>query len=325
MLPIASLIQLWKGDMSLLHPLESYMKLGIVHFMAFPFAASGEGEIAESVRKIAYDDAFEAIEITRVKDPAERRRVAKVLEQSRLAAGFGAQTVQLTEGLDINHADESERKKAVSRMKELVVEAAEMGIDKFALLSGKDPGPDGREAATQRLIASLEEICDHAAEQGSSIILETFDRTIDKCALIGPSAEAAAVARQVRERYDNFGLMLDLSHLPLQEETSAEALANVQGLLVHAHIGNCVLQPDHPLYGDHHPSFGAEGGEVDVPELTEYMEQLLRTEYLVPNPAERPVVAFEVKPHGDEQPELVIAHAKRTLREAWARVQHVQD
>ena len=33
-----------------------------------------------------------------------------------------------------------------------------------------------------------------------------------------------------------------------------------------------------------------------------------------------PIVSFEVKPLADESSELVIANAKRALREAWARV-----
>ena len=33
-----------------------------------------------------------------------------------------------------------------------------------------------------------------------------------------------------------------------------------------------------------------------------------------------PILSFEVKPFGDEDPEIVIANAKRVLNEAWARV-----
>jgi hypothetical protein len=31
-----------------------------------------------------------------------------------------------------------------------------------------------------------------------------------------------------------------------------------------------------------------------------------------------PILSFEVKPFGDEDPDLVIANAKRTLETAWA-------
>jgi hypothetical protein len=33
-----------------------------------------------------------------------------------------------------------------------------------------------------------------------------------------------------------------------------------------------------------------------------------------------PIVSFEVKPFGDEDPDIVVANAKRTLNRAWALV-----
>ncbi len=303
-------------------PLTSYMKVGIVHFMAFPSTMKGEGPVAETVRKIAEDDFFQAIEITWVKDAEERKKVQRILSQSKLAVGFGAQPSLLTTGYDLNHLDPAQRQVAVNQIKAMIDMAHEMGIKKLAFLSGKDPGEAERKRATAALVESLKEICAYARPKEIFIILETFDRTIDKKALIGPSDEAAAVARAVRAEFDNFGLMIDLSHLPQQFEKSAGALKNVKGYLVHAHIGNCVIKDkSHPAYGDAHPRFGVEGGEVDVDELAEFLEQLFKVGYLGKGKKELPVVAFEVKPIGDESPELIIANAKRTLLEAWARVQ----
>ena len=49
-----------------------YMKVGIIHFMAFPSTIKGDGPIAETIRKIAVDDYFNAIEITWIKDSSSR-------------------------------------------------------------------------------------------------------------------------------------------------------------------------------------------------------------------------------------------------------------
>ncbi|HEY8425737.1 MAG TPA: sugar phosphate isomerase/epimerase family protein [Limnochordales bacterium] len=301
-------------------PLSAYMKVGIVHFMAFPEAASGVGAIASTVERIATDPFFESIEVTWVQDPQERARVSRVIQQSRLAAGFGAQPVQLAGKLDINTSDAQARLDAVERLKGLIDMAAEMGIHRFALLSGRDPGEAGREEAVRHLIDSLHRLCEHAASHGTTVILETFDRTVDKKALVGPAREAAAIAEKVRERYPNFGLMLDLSHLPLQDERPLEALSAVREHVVHIHIGNCVKDPSSPLYGDLHPRFGVPGGEVDVPEVVEFLDALFKIGYLGDGRSERPIVAFEIKPHGDETSETVIANAKRTLVEAWSRL-----
>src|SRR5512137_2184606 len=59
-------------------------------------------------------------------------------------------------------------------------------------------GESEREAASGRLVKSLQEVCAYAAEQAREYTLasslETFDRTVDKKRLSGPTREAAAVA-----------------------------------------------------------------------------------------------------------------------------------
>lgn len=53
-------------------------------------------------------------------------------------------------------------------------------------------------------------------------------------------------------------------------------------------------------------------------ELVEYLRLLLQIGFL--NESNPPIVSFEVKPFGDEDPDIVVANAKRTLNLAWARV-----
>ena len=151
------------------------------------------------------------------------------------------------------------------------------------------------------------------------VVLEVFDYDVDKASLIGPVALAKRYAEEVCRDCDNFGLMVDLSHLPLLRETSVESLLPVKDYIVHAHMGNCVCKdPALPCYGDGHPRFGFPGGENDVDELVEYLRVLLSIGFL--SKEKRPVVSFEVKPFGDEDPDLVVANAKRVLNRAWDKV-----
>jgi sugar phosphate isomerase/epimerase len=298
--------------------LQSYMKVGIVHFMAFPETGKGEGPILETVKKIAEDDFFSAIEVTSIRDDAVRLAAARLLREARLTVGFGGQPALLSAKLDLNSLDEGMRQAAVSRIKSCIEEAEALGAGAVAMLSGPDPGPSQREAALSQLVRSLKEICEYARAHGDPlVILETFDPDIDKCCLIGPSADALRVAQEVKAAYPRFGLMVDLSHLPLQRETPAQSLGLLKDYLVHVHLGNCVLKDkSHPAYGDLHPPFGTIGGEVDVPEVTAFLRALFEVGYL--GAGKRPVVAFEVKPMADQSSEAVIAGAKRTLLEAWA-------
>jgi sugar phosphate isomerase/epimerase len=299
--------------------LHSAMKVGIVHFMAYLEAQRGE-RVAETVTKIAEDVFFGAIEITSIADPNVRKQVRQILEWSHLVVGYGAQPIELANKLDLNAADRAERQKAVDRMKQAVDEAYELGAHRFAVLSGPHPGDPLERDAVKALVDSLNQICAYAERQGSmGVCLETFDRTIDKKSLIGPNKLAVEVARAVRQEHPTFGLMLDLSHLPLQYETAEAALNVARDYLVHAHIGNAVLaDAKHPLYGDLHPRFGVAGGENDVPQVVEFLRALRDVGYV--GDGKQNVVGFEVAPRQGEPSELLIANAKRTLIEAWARL-----
>ncbi|MGH7363743.1 MAG: sugar phosphate isomerase/epimerase family protein [Candidatus Methylomirabilales bacterium] len=297
--------------------LHAAMKVGIVHFMAYPECLRGEGPVVETVHRILEDDFFGAIEVTQVKDPAAREAVARLCAQSHVQVGYGAQPVLLTEKLNLNSLDAAERKRAVERMKACVDEAAILGATAFAVLSGPNVR-DRREEAMQRLVDSLLEIGDACAAKGLQLLLEIFDYDIDKKCLIGPSRDGAKVSRAVRKRHKDFGLTLDLSHLPLQHETPKQAFAAAKGQIAHIHIGNCVLQAGHPAYGDQHPRFGLPGGENDVRELVAFLKELFAIGYL--GKGKRPLVAFEVKPQPGESSGAVIAGSKRALLDAWARL-----
>ncbi|MBA7528814.1 hypothetical protein ES705_21004 [subsurface metagenome] len=241
------------------------------------------------------------------------------MEASHLTVAYGAQPRLLIKKLNLNSFDEVERQEAVDEVKAGVDEAYEIGAKGLAFLSGEDPGEREREQAFKLLISSTREICAYAKSKGDlGITLEVFDQDIDKKCLVGPAKDARMVAEEVRKEFDNFGLMVDLSHLPLLGETPAQAIIPVKDYLVHAHMGNCIMKDkEHPGYGDQHPRFGIQGGENDVKELTEYLKVLLDIGFL--NPQNPPIVSFEVKPLADESSEVVIANAKRVLREAWAR------
>ncbi len=294
-----------------------YMKVGIIHFMAYPTTIKGEGHIVETITKIAEDDYFNAIEITWIKDSEVRAQAKEVLIASGMAVGYGAQPAVLVTPLNPNSLDEDERKKAVEVLKGQVDEAHFMGAGRMAFLSGKDPGAEQREAAKEALAKTTRELCDYAATKDMGITLEAFDRDIDKKALIGPSAEAAAFAAAVDR--GNFGIMPDLSHLPLLGETPEQCAEAVKDCVVHLHVGNCLMNDEnHPAYGDNHPRFGIEGGENDVDELAAYLKAFMDIGFL--NGEHRPFMSFEVKPLEGESSEVVIANAKRVLNQAWAMI-----
>jgi sugar phosphate isomerase/epimerase len=298
--------------------LQSYLQVGIVHFMAYPECMKGEGPIYDTLTRIVEDEFFSAVEITWIKDPAERQRVKSLLATSHMTVGYGAQPCLLSQKLNLNHFDPVERKKAVDQVKACIDEAAEMGAGAIAVLSGADPG-ERREEAFKLLVVSVNELCGHAKAKGLRFVLESFDSKYDKKCLIGPAKDALALCKAVRKENPDFGIMIDLSHLPIQDETPKRVFETLKrDNLAHIHIGNSVKQAGHPAYGDQHPRFGLPGGENDVPQLVEFLRELFEIGYL--GRGRRPVVAFEVRPLPGESSGAVIANAKRTLIAAWGRL-----
>jgi len=303
------------------------MDFGVIHPLVYLECRGGEGPILETLPTIVNDSDFGAIEIAPIKNPEVRQKAKALLAQSQLQIVYLPILPVLLEKLEPGSADANLRKAAMTRLKVLIDEAIDMGSVMAMVQGPLDTAPDQREATTVRLIEDLQELCDYATAKSTKkqlfITFENFDRGIEKKRLIGPTIEAAKMADAVDRR--NFGLTIDLSHLPLLGETAAHALKTADRHLIHAHIGNCVV--DHPnsaLYGDFHPRFGHPLGRNDLPEVIDYLRQLDAVQYWT-KARERlggtPILSMELRTiPGEESPEAVLANGKRTFMRAWAQV-----
>lgn len=302
-------------------PWQKYFKTGIIHFMAFPQTMRGEGPILETLEEIVNDEFFDVVEISWIKDESVREKAKNLLETSGITVAYGAQPRLLTQNLDISSIDETVRKRAVDEVRLAIEEAEYIGAVGIGFLAGKDPGPEKRELGKDALVRSICELCDYAQIHGNLMVeLEVFDFDIEKKSLVGPSIVAKEIAQRVKKEHkDNFGLIIDLSHFPLQYESIRDAVYTTAGYVTHIHIGNCVMRDkSHPGYGDQHPRFGIKGGENGVKELREFLRALFDIGFF--NSNDRPIVSFEVKPLQGENPKTVIANAKRHLIDAWAEL-----
>jgi sugar phosphate isomerase/epimerase len=326
-------------------PWQSYLQLGVVHFMLYPECLGGEGPLVETVRDICHDPFFEAIDVGPMHNTWQRRECAALLRDSRMTVAFACQPVQLQQGLDLNSADAEQRHAAVEAIVGLLDQAKELGATRFAIMSGKtpplppllkgrtnDPPPlaNGGQGVSQRaaldhLITQVRRICKEARDRaGLPVVLEIFDHDMDKKALIGTCELAAQLAREVRRDHPDFGLLHDLSHIYLCHEEPARHFPLIREYLVAMHIGNSVSRRGHPLFGDTHSLFGIDGGDSDVPQLRNFIKVLFDIGYLgraagfIPDvPIRRPVVGFEIRTPSGTDPRTVVANMKRTWQRAW--------
>jgi len=290
--------------------------------MAYPDLQSGEGNFIPSIHEIGEFHFFNAIELGAVHDKFERREVSKAAEEYGLKIGFGAQPIILSQNLNLNSFDLDERSRALLILKEYIDQAAEMQADRFVILSGKDPGEVGRPDAYQHLADSIINLGEYAEQFGVSVVLETFDRSVDKKALVGPSIEAASLAATVKSAYSQFGLLYDMGHMPLLDEEPGFALSTLHEYLAEVHLGNCVKIIGSPIYGDKHPCFGYAGGVNYTPELVRFIQALFEIGYLDNSKSDKPLpwVGFEIRPHQGQNSSEILKNIKSTWIDAWSQL-----
>lgn len=297
--------------------IHKYFNVGLISFMAYPATMKGDNEeVLAPLKKIALDDYFDVIEVTWIKDEKKRAEAAKILKASHLKVCYGAQPRLLTTGLNPNDIDEEGRKKAEVTLLEAIDEAEYLGAGGIAFLSGKWK-EENKEQAYDQLLKTTRNLCDYAGTKNMQVVLEVFDFDIDKASLIGPAPYAAKFAADMRTSHSNFGLMIDLSHIPMTYESSKFVVRTLRPYLVHFHIGNTVIRrKDLEAYGDTHPCFGFPESENDVPQVLDFLRVLKEEGFF--NAEDPYTLSFEVKPWKNEDPDTVVANAKRVLNRAWA-------
>jgi sugar phosphate isomerase/epimerase len=296
---------------------SNHVRVGIIHSMAFPSSFNSPDSLIESFKIIGRDSYFDVVEIGQIRDVQTRDRVKGIIEESKLTVVYGGHSRLLTAGLNINDLNEEGRKRAIDTLKEGIDEAYYMNAVSFSFLS-RGYEESTKEEALKALIKSTRELCEYAAEKGNmNVLLEVFDYDIDKKSLLGPVHLVERFARAM-EDYENFGIMVDLSHLPMLYETPSQSILPIAKYIKHVHIGNTVIRDKgFEAYGDEHPRFGFPNSENDVKEVVEFLRVLFEIGYF--KEGKLPILSFEVKPRPYEDSELVIANAKRVFNEAIAR------
>lgn len=296
-------------------PIQKYFQVGTIQWMSHPPV---NYDLLDSIKTIACDEFFGAIEVGKVADDVTRAKVKKMLEQSHLKVCYGAQPRLLGPGLNPNHIDEESRKAAEATLIEAVDEAEYLGAKGIAFLAGKWEEATKDQAYAQ-LLKTTGNVCEYAAAKGMMVELEVFDFDMDKAALIGPAPYAAQFAADMRSKHPNFGLMVDLSHFPTTYETSKFVIQTLRPYITHFHIGNAVVEKGCEAYGDQHPRFGFPNSANDVEELRDFFTVLKEEGFF--NKENPYVLSLEVKPWGDEDGDIILGNTKRVINRAWALVE----
>jgi len=287
--------------------------------MAYPECTTSEEAYLTSLKKILVDPFFQVVELGSLPFPMIEDTVTSMVKVAHCDMTYSGHSLLFSQKLNINSLDEEERQKAVLILKRGIDQAYSWGCEIFQFLS-RQYEEGKQEAYLQQLIISTKELCSYAKQKGDmTVCLEVFDHAIDKKSLLGPAPLVRRYAQEVCKEHDNFGIMEDCSHIPMIGESIDEAIDPVKAYIRHVHVGNTFISdPNHPSYGDYHPRFGYPGSENDTLYLSAFLQKMKDIGYL--EEGGENILSFEVKPQGDEDSDLVVANAKRTLSDAWKRV-----
>ena len=215
-------------------------------------------------------------------------------------------------------ADPGERAYSLDILRRETDFALEAGAKKIIFGSGKDV-PENREDAKKR----FEEFILQWSEfipQDVWLTLEPTDRDVDKHFLFGSMAETRETVYNIRKAgMANFGILLDMGHIPIMHETLQSAAMAAGELLEHIHLGNCVIKDKtSPYYGDKHPCWGYPGGEYDETDGAIFLEELKKAGYFYRgNPR---TVSFEMRPLTGKTAEQTVEYLSHWIKRTYAGI-----
>lgn len=216
-------------------------------------------------------------------DGKEKEHVKSILKENNLKSIYlGAITAKINK-LNLSSVDEGLRKTSVNELKKCISDGYFFGADSVLINSGQRPkNADELPIAYNALKKSIKELLQYTEEIQKNYImtitLEPGDINIDYRELIGGTDLAIKLVQDIQKEYLNFGLTLDLSHLKQLNEKPIESIEKAFNYCHHIHFANCIIKNKTSyLYGDKHPEFGIDDGEISYKDLINFYEKIINT------------------------------------------------
>lgn len=300
--------------------IHKYLKVGLVYSQAYPDSFTSDENFIENFQKVSLDPYFDATEFHSPKDRAIRKECIKILQDSGMYKIYMGTVEFGNADANMLSWDKSVRNEALRISCRLVDDALEWEAEEVMFFSAPDVGEEHRKEAYKYLEEYYINLANYITSQGKiRLRMEVNDRNpIAKNFLCGPIAEATVVCQNVRKHYPDFGLVIDLSHVPLLEEEPRETVLKAEDMFVHAHVGTCVKDPKSELCGDMHPGFQTEGSENDVNDVVEFIKAGIESGAI--SDKDPMPLSIEVRPYGTQTTDDVVEYAKKLLTQAWKLV-----
>ena len=301
-------------DSSITH----YARLGLVHHMLYPDCGAHPDEHIPTLIALARREDIETFDCCVPYDAEARTQLTPALRTCGKDITFATHFFPLRK-LSLCTDVLTEQAQIRMIVSDMIEQAAAMGATGFIFASGGPTPSEATQANHDAFADFCRWLCRKLKPHGITALLEPFDMTIDKKFLYGPTEECVRLIDSMQPDIDNFGIELDVAHVPIMGETFEHAIRAAAPYLKRVHLGNCVLRDkSHPRYGDTHPPMGFPGGEIDVPELAGILRLLVEVGFL--SKKQRGNLVIEMTPWPGKSIEETIADGFGRLSEAWEMV-----
>lgn len=267
--------------------------LGANHMFLFPESITNEKEHTKTLAKLSESKEIAALDCWLWRGDTAKEE-AKILRASGKIINYNIGDRFGEAPSNPASPDSRERDEAYSKVMREIEYALSLDAKKIVFGSGKD-FPLERDAAKERFFEFVMKILGEIPRD-VTLAFEPTDRDIDKFFLYGPLDETVELSKRVRgEGFLNFGILLDMCHVPLMHETLESAISKAKTELVHIHLGNCVIKNRaSELYGDKHPSWSFPDGEYSDEDGARFVKMLKSAGYFERDGA---TVSFEMRPY----------------------------
>ena len=127
-------------------------------------------------------------------------------------------------------------------IKEMITQAVAIGASSLTFASGPPSPANATDAHYAAFADFCRWLCGESKPHGITALIEPCDTTVHKKFLYGSTEACVKLVESFQPELNNFGILLDLSHVPLIGETFEQAIKKVAQYLKRVYLGNCVLK-----------------------------------------------------------------------------------
>lgn len=256
------------------------MKKGLVTSPFYPQSREDLSALLASLAQVAAEKQFEVVEFYYEGEPEDYPLIGRTLRDLRLESVFLAGFAMKRDQLDLGAASDSLRQKAIATCIRHIDYSYMCGAGKMLILSGPATNTGGDiDAYLDRFADSVRRLCKYAAaaqkERQLEIVLEFFNNRGEPYLAIGDLATICGLTQRLEDLNGQFGLTFDTSHVVQLDGDLYEYYRELRKFIRHVHFANCLTkEKDSPLFGDRHPPFNIEGGDLTDHDIYKFLQAI---------------------------------------------------